>query len=159
MLAAGSAPIVLGAGMPDEPNKNVPAATERYGRWGLIRDVLVFQGKLLIDGLRDVLLAPAALITGILAIVAPNPRTERLFFDVLRLGIRLDAWINLFGALSRKRRRQELGIDASDPESLDVLLDKVEQMLKRLHARGGLTRQAKEQIDKVLDSIQVTKRR
>lgn len=159
MLATGTAPIVLGASMPDELNKEVPAAVERYGRWELIRDVLVFQGKLVVDGLRDVLLAPAALITGILAIVAPNPTTERLFFDVLRLGVRLDAWINLFGALSRKRRRQELGIDASDPESIDILLDKVEQLLKRLHARGGLTRQAKEQIDRVLDSIQVTKKR
>lgn len=140
--------------MHDEPSNELPVAPERYDRWELIRDVLVFQGKLLLDGLRDVVLAPAALVVGILAIVATNRTTERLFFDVLRLGIRLDSWINLFGALDRRRRRQELGIDTVDRESIDLQLDKVERLLKRLHARGGLTRQAKEKIDRVLDSIQ-----
>jgi hypothetical protein len=146
--------------MPGERNidGNLPTHASQYGRWQLIRDVLVFQGKLFLDGLRDVLLAPAALVTGLLAVIAPNATTERLFFDVLRLGTRLDGWINLFGALQRHRRRQELGVDAGDAEGIDALLDRVERLLEQLHARDGLTRQAKDRVDKVLDSIQLGKK-
>ena len=37
------------------------------GRWTLIRDVAVFQVKLVFDGMRDVVLLPISLIAGIVS--------------------------------------------------------------------------------------------
>ncbi len=37
-------------------------------RWTLIRNIAVFQGKLLVDGLRDLIMVPASLVAGIMSL-------------------------------------------------------------------------------------------
>ena len=66
-------------------------------RLQLLWDVLLFQFKLVADGLRDVLLSPISLISALIGLLAGGDQPDRYFRQVLRLGRRSEIWINLFG--------------------------------------------------------------
>ena len=63
-----------------------PRQEDPMGRSGLLRDVIVFQGKLLLDAFKDVLLGPASLIAALIDVARPGPRSELLFYKVLAHG-------------------------------------------------------------------------
>ncbi len=116
----------------------------RARRWALMRDLLVFQGKLVLDGLRDALLMPIALVAGLVGLV--SGLADNLFYTVLRGGRHLEKWINLFGAVEHRR----LGEGAQ----VDDVVERVERVLRNQAQRGGVTRATKDRIDAILDSIQ-----
>ena len=66
-------------------------------RWQLIRDLAVFQFKLLADGLRDLIMSPVSLIAGLSGLLFFHDNPSKPFHDVLALGKRSERWINLFG--------------------------------------------------------------
>lgn len=62
----------------------------------VLRDVIVFQLKLVVDGLRDLLLIPSSAVIGLYsAIVSPHPGEP--FYRLLRAGHATERWIDLFG--------------------------------------------------------------
>ncbi len=65
-------------------------------RGQLLWAVLVFQFKLAMDGLRDVILVPISLLAGLVGMLWGND-PSRFFRGVIRFGRRTEAWINLFG--------------------------------------------------------------
>jgi hypothetical protein len=67
-------------------------------RWTLIRDLVAFQFKLVVDGLRDVLLSPLSLIVALLGLSLGR---RDWFYDLLVLARRSERWIDLFSAASR----------------------------------------------------------
>ena len=123
-------------------------------RWTLIRDLFVFQAKLLVDGFRDLLLVPASLIAGIASLISSeNGRPGPQFYKLIGLGKESEIWIDLFRAYENApeelRREHELAV-----KNLDELVDKFESFVVDEYERGGVTAQAKERIDKALDAIQ-----
>ena len=72
--------------------------SKRPSRFQLIRSVLVFQFKLALDGLRDVLLSPISLGAAILGIATSRDEPEKYFNRLLEFGRASDKWINLFDA-------------------------------------------------------------
>lgn len=141
----------LAAGAAHEPEGEAPAE-----RWELLRDVLVFQGKLVLDGLRDLLLSPLSIGAAIIGLIAGGDRPGRYFYGLLSVGRQSDVWINLFGT-SRHRFPYNNPADSADTphgESVDVLVDKLETLVKRQYERGGITANAKDAIDRALDNIE-----
>ena len=135
-----------------EPNPE--ANGDHPDRWTLIRDLFVFQAKLLVDGLRDLLLVPASLVAGIWSLVSgeydrPGPQ----FYRLVSLGKQSELWIDLFKAYENApeevRREHEFAV-----KNMDELVDKFESFVVDEYERGGVTAQAKERIDKALDAIQ-----
>lgn len=70
-------------------------------RWTLIRDIAVLQFKLVVDGLRDLILVPISLVVGLISVVKSDTGTDNEFYELLRLGKKSERWINLFGAAER----------------------------------------------------------
>ena len=118
------------------------AAAPARDRWRLIRDIAVLQAKLVADAVRDLLLAPLALVAGIIDLLRPG---GGLFDEVLSIGRRTDRWINLFG--------HEPSQDAQAEASIDELAGRLEQRLRERYADGGITAQAKDAVDKALDAV------
>jgi len=123
-------------------------------RWTLIRDLFVFQAKLLVDGFRDLLLVPAAIVAGIWSLVSgdkdkPGPQ----FYQLVSLGKESELWIDLFKAYENApaevRREREFAVS-----NMDELVGRFESFVVEEYERGGVTAQAKERIDKALDAIQ-----
>ncbi len=125
------------------------ASTDAPTRWQLIRDLAVFQLKLVIDALRDVMLSPISLVAGVVDLVRVGERPGRYFYQVLLAGRRSEAWINLWGEADRVALRPT---DA-ESASLDALVERMEQLLVEQVERGGVTASAKTAIDRSLDAI------
>ena len=135
-----------------DPN---PDAQSNYpDRWILIRDLFVFQAKLLVDGLRDLLLVPASLVAGVWSLVSGDKgRPGPQFYQLISLGKQSELWIDLFKAYEHApedvRREHEFAVS-----NLDEFVDRLESFVVDEYERGGVTAQAKERIDKALDAIQ-----
>ena len=125
------------------------APTDAPTRWQLIRDLAVFQLKLVIDALRDVVLSAISLVAGVVDLVRGGETPGRYFYDVLLAGRRSEAWINLWGEADRVAPRP----GDAESASLDAMLERVEQLLVEQVERGGVTAAAKAAIDRSLDTI------
>lgn len=74
-----------------------PIEGEHVSRLRVASDLLVFQFKLVLDGLRDILLSPLSIVAVLLGFIAGGRRPDLYFRRLLRLGLKTDRWINLFG--------------------------------------------------------------
>ena len=135
-----------------EPN---PLETGNYpDRWTLIRDLVVLQAKLIVDGFRDLLLVPASMIAGIWSLVSGDKgRPGPQFYQLVGLGKQSELWIDLFKAYENApeevRRKHEFEVG-----NMDELVGRFESFVVDEYERGGVTAQAKARIDKALDAIQ-----
>jgi hypothetical protein len=64
----------------------------------IIRDLMIFQLKLWMDGLKDLVLMPLSLAAAAADLLIGPGRNGPRLYRVLRLGERYDLWLNLFGA-------------------------------------------------------------
>jgi hypothetical protein len=94
----------------------------------LLRELILFQAKLLVDGLKDLLLVKLALIVAIVDIVFGGRRRGQLFYALLRGGERFDLWLNLYRPASAVDAPPE-GLAASPVSSADRLAARTETVL------------------------------
>ena len=100
--------------------------------WGrVLRDVLMFQFKLVVDGLKDLCLAQLALGAAVLDLVRRDGNPGRRFYGIVQLSQRFDGWLDLHEPLSR------VPGDAPDyappaGSSVEELLDRVEDSARGL---------------------------
>ncbi|MEE4281976.1 MAG: hypothetical protein V2I41_08525 [Pseudomonadales bacterium] len=66
-------------------------------RLQLLWDVLVFQGKLAVDGFRDLILLPISMFSALFGLIFGGSQPDQYFQRVLEFGRRTEHWINLFG--------------------------------------------------------------
>jgi len=129
------------------------SSQETNGRLNLVRDIAVFQAKLIVDGFRDLLLVPASLIAGIISLASGSdgkPGTQ--FYRLLGVGKQSERWINLFGALRNATADFEHTLPFPDAD-LDDIVGKIEDFVVDEQKRGGITAQARERLEKALDAL------
>jgi len=68
-----------------------------HSRLQLVWDVLVFQAKLTVDGIRDIILVPISLVAALVGLLIGGDQPAQYFTRVLRFGRKTEYWINLFG--------------------------------------------------------------
>lgn len=134
-------------------NELSESKTDSSDRWTLIRDIAVLQVKLVVDGLRDLILVPASLIAGIVSLVSSvDGRPGDQFYQLLGLGKESEHWINLFGALRNASPDLQHLHEFPDAD-MDDLVGRLETFVVDEHRKGGITKQAKARLDKVIDAI------
>lgn len=128
---------------------------EDPGRWALMRDVVVFQGKLALDALRDLALSPISITAALIGFLRDKDKPGRYFYPLMRTGRRSDTIINLFGASAHA------GLDQNVPDdpSIDELVSRVEKIIVWGYESGGMTAQAKDAFDKAIDKAHEAARR
>ena len=135
-------------------NEMPEAKNDLPDRWTLIRDVAVLQVKLVVDGLRDLILVPLSLIAGIVSLASCDkgvPGTQ--FYRLLGVGKQSELWINLFGAM--RNAPPDLEHPMPFPNSdMDEIVGKIEAFVVNEEKRGGMTAQARERFEKAIDAIQ-----
>jgi hypothetical protein len=134
--------------LPVEADTSQPSPDRRH----MIRDVAVFQVKLIADGILDLLFVPISLGAAIVSMMKGGPRPGTEFYDVLRLGRQSERWINLFGAASHVHG-PEAGDNKLPGEDIDKLVSRIESFVVDEYRSGGVTTQAKEKFDRALASF------
>lgn len=101
------------------------------------RDFAIFQLKLALDGLKDLIVFNVSIVAMVVDLLSGRGRRPRLFYSVLRASERFDAWINLHGVASRMDAEGgEDGLFGASEAGSNSLLGRLE-----LWARGGDERQ------------------
>ena len=102
------------------------AHTDIDRSWGrVLRDVLVFQFKLVVDGIKDLGLAQVAVGAALVDLVKRDGTPGRRFYGVVRLSDRFDRWLDLHEPMERlPEDTPEFGPRSS--RSVDDLIDGLE---------------------------------
>lgn len=135
-----------------------PANEIATDRWHLIRDIAVLQVKLIVDGLRDFILVPVSLAVGIYSLIRGGDRSRNEFYELLRLGRRSERWINLFEAADRAPEPEVERVRFPD-DDIDSLVTRFESFVVDEYKSGGVTKQAKDHLDQLLESVNRRRRR
>ncbi len=121
--------------------------------WTLIRDIGVLQVKLIIDGFRDLVLVPTSLIAGLISLAkSKDGRPGNQFYELVGVGKQSEEWINLFGALENAPP-EVFGKQHFGDTDIDSIVSRIEDFVIDEYKRGGVTSQARERIDKALETL------
>ena len=133
----------------------LPEATpDSPARWILVRDVATLQAKLIVDGLRDLVLVPLSLVAGIMSLVSYEDGVPgNQFYRLLAAGKQSERWINLFGALKNAPPDLEQPMPFPDAD-MDDIVGKIETFIVDEEKRGGMTAQARQRFERAMDAIQ-----
>ena len=108
----------------------------------------MFQVKLAIDGIVDLLLLPVAMITSIISFFTGS----RAFYDVVKMGPTLDRRINLFGAAGEEPTAR----GADDTDEIDRLARRIETELRKEMEDGSLKQSARNAMERVIKAVRDT---
>jgi hypothetical protein len=97
----------------------------------LIRDFAIFQLKTALDGIKDAIVFPLAIIVMVLDLVfVRGPRRGRTFYQLMSVCESFDRWLNLYGAARKARGHREGLFGGSEPGDGTMLGD-LEEMARR----------------------------
>lgn len=118
----------------EEPHQGAPATwtspDDGVTTEVLLRDLIIFQVKLLLDGLKDIVLSPLS-IAAVLWDLVPSRNAPRgkAFYQILKVGERFDLWLNLYNP-SHAQRQDHEGLLEAGVHSADSLMGKLEQLAR-----------------------------
>jgi hypothetical protein len=95
----------------------------------LIRDLLIFQLKLVLDGLKDLVLIQLSLGAVLFDLLFGRPGRASLFYGVLRLSERFDLWLNLYGAAKGAETTGD-GLFGASRAGSNSLLGRLEELAR-----------------------------
>lgn len=126
---------------------------------------MVFQAKLAIDALRDLLLSPVSLTCAFIDVIQNNSPERSYYKKLMKLGHYSDDWLGLFvfrGADNdtpdektaiNDSKLDEHKTGKEHQQNIDKLFDKIEQTLEQQLANGATSAYAKQLVEKHLTKI------
>jgi len=119
--------------------------TDTSKRSELVRKAVVFQLKLVADGLRDLVLIPVSFFAAVIGLLRGGDEPEREFNQVIDIGRQSEQWINLFG-------NHDAPDSTNMATSIDAVFSKVEDVLKQQYRADGTSKSTQEEIDEALQT-------
>lgn len=104
-----------------------------------LRRLMVFQVKLAVDALRDILLSPISFIATVIDLIEGRKGKDSYFEMLMKAGRSSEKRINLFDQYQGKRK------------TVDSLLNQVEDILVKEYKRGDISAKTKESIEAKLN--------
>ena len=119
-------------------------------RWRFLRDVLVFQVKMLLGSFRDFALVPISLAAALLDLIHQGEREGYFFYKVMRWAWHSEEMINVYSLI-----KDEVGEKVVDPNyTVDSVIARIEGALVREYQEGGTAVNIKAALDKVINQVQ-----
>lgn len=116
--------------------------------WKFLRDVAVFQLKMLLDNARDLVLMPVSLVAAVIDLVFKGDRQGALFYRVLRWGAHSEEVIDVYRAIEHERPAEKPSY------SVDAVIAQLEGVLVRECEKGGTASSLKAALDRAILQIQ-----
>lgn len=125
----------------------------------LLRDTIVLQLKLIVDGLRDLALMPLCFFAALIGLVAHRERPGRYMYRLLSYGRFTEKWIGLFDDASKDQMepikwegknfddlivKTQTAFESRyvDPEKKDLLVRKLNEALNDINGKVNGKKQA-----------------
>ena len=119
-------------------------------RWKFLRDVVVFQLKMLLDNVRDLALMPLAALAALLDLIMRGEREGTRFYKVLRWGRHSERVIDVYSAIEHHPPDDfEIGRDYT----VDGVIARLENVVAREVEKGGTAASIKSAMDRTIDQI------
>jgi hypothetical protein len=126
-----------------------PTTEERGAHWSFLRDVAVFQLKMVVDNLRDFALIPISLGAALIDLIFKSD----LFYGVLRWGAESEKIIDVYSPLERRGSSPEAP-DAGRPVfTIDAVVARLESVVVRECEKGGTAASIKAAMDRAMDQL------
>lgn len=94
----------------------------------VLRDLVIFQLKLFMDGVADFIIAQVALLAVLSDLLFPTDRKGKRFYWVMARAERFDRWLSLYGAADRADSEED-GLFGASQAGSDTLLGKLEALV------------------------------
>ncbi len=118
--------------------------------WKFLRDVLVFELKMLLDNVRDFALMPVSLVAALIDVLFKGERQGSLFYQVLRWGAHSEEVIDVYSALRPHER------PVVNPNyTIDAVISRLEKVVVRECEKGGTASSIKTAMDRAINQIQI----
>ena len=114
----------------------------------LVRDALVFQLKLFIDGIRDLVLIPVAFIAALISLAKSGDKAGTEFYEVVAFGRETERKIDLFAVADKLE--PDADVEHSD---VDRLVNQVEELVSR-ELQGERLSATRERLQALLARLQ-----
>src|SRR3982751_4621375 len=119
-------------------------------RWKFLRDVVVFQLKMLLDNVRDLVLMPVSLAAALCDLVLRGEREGARFYKVLRWGWHSEKVIDVYSAIENHSPGDfEIGRDYT----VDGVIARLENVVTREVEKGGTAASIKSAMDRAIDQL------
>jgi hypothetical protein len=119
-------------------------------RWKFLRDVVVFQFKMLLGNVRDFALMPVSLVAALIDLVSRGEREGALFYKVLRWGAHSEDVIDVYSAIEH----HEPGDFKINPAyTVDGVIARLEGVVAREMEKGGTAASIKTALDRAIDQL------
>ena len=132
---------------------SLPSASPRAHsdeRWRFLRDFAVFQLKMFLDNVRDLVLMPVALVAALIDLVLRGDREGARFYKVLRWGWHSEKVIDVYSAIEDHAPGEfTIGKDYT----VDGVIARLEGVVTREVEKGGTAASIKSAMDRAIDQI------
>ncbi|MEO5722654.1 MAG: hypothetical protein ABIR71_14480 [Chthoniobacterales bacterium] len=113
--------------------------------WSFLRDVAVFQLKMVVDNLRDFALIPVSLGAAAIDLIFKS----ELFYGVLRWGAESEKIIDVYSPLGRRAGAPEMG----PAFTIDAAVARLESVVVRECEKGGTAASIKAAMDRAIAQL------
>ncbi len=120
----------------------------RSDRWKFLRDLVVFQVKMLVSNVRDFALMPVSLGAALLDLLSKGEREGALFYRVLRWGAHSEQIIDVYSAIE-----QQDATVVNPDYTIDAVIARLEGVLVRECEKGGTAASVKAAMDRAIDQL------
>lgn len=104
-----------------------------------IRDFAIFQVKLFLDGMKDLVAFNLSIVAIILDFISGRGKRPRLFYSVVRGSERFDKWLNLHSVVNQMDELgSEDGFFGGADEDDDSLVGEIERLVNKAKAKPPL---------------------
>jgi hypothetical protein len=119
-------------------------------RWRFLRDLAVFQLKMFLDNVRDLVLMPVALVAALIDLLLRGDREGARFYRVLRWGWHSEKVIGVYSAIEHEQPGE---FTISHNYTVDGVIARLETVVTREVEKGGTAASIKSAMDRAIDQI------
>jgi hypothetical protein len=133
---------------PIPPTPQPQPLSPRDARWQFLRDVAVFEIKLMLNNLHNFFQVPLTLGVALFDLVFKHGEEGSRFYWLVEQGRLIDDHIDIYSIVDHRER----GLNKD--YTVDAVLKKLEGVIVREYAKGGTAASVKNAVDRAFDEMQ-----
>ncbi len=130
------------------PPSSPPVASNADRRWKFLRDVAVFEMKLMLNNLHNFFQVPLTLAVAVFDVFVKGKEEGERFYKLVEMGRTIDDSIDIYSIVAHRER------SLNKDYTVDTVLERLESVIVREYEKGGSAASVKQAVDRVIDGMQ-----